>query len=113
MALASGDNATELVVRGALLARDATIHAEPASAIAGASSPGQIAAREQPRRSTRITTESLGRAARPRAGPTVRSLGFATELAQTMMRTASYIRVANGVLKRPSDLRTLAPLAIM
>ena len=65
-------------MRGPLLARDATIHAEPDSAIAGASSPGQIAAREQLRRSTRITTESLGLAAGPRAGRTVRSLGFAT-----------------------------------
>ena len=100
-------------MRGALLARDATIHAEPASSIAGASSPGQIAAREQARRSTGITTESLGLAAGPRAGPTVRTLGFANELAQTMMRRASYIRAANGSLKRSSDLRTLAPLAIM
>ena len=39
--------------------------------------------------------------------------GFATELAQTRMSTASCFRVANGTLKRPSDLRRLAPLAIM
>ena len=55
----------------------------------------------------------LGLATEPCAGPTVRSFGFVTELAQTMMRIASYIRVANGTLKRPSDLRRLAPLAIM
>ena len=113
VALARGDRAIGLVLRGDLLVRDAAIDAEPASVIAGASSRGWITPREQPRRSRGITTELLGLVARQCAGPTVRSFGFVTELAQTMMRIASYIRVANGTLKRPSDLRRLAPLAIM
>ena len=47
-------------MRGQFLARDAAIDAEPASAIAGASSRGRIAMREQPHRSRAIATELLG-----------------------------------------------------
>ena len=100
-------------MRGELLVRAAAINAEPASVIAGASSHGWITTCERPRRSTGTTMESSGLAAGPRAGPTVRSFGITSKQAQTMMRTSSYIRVANGTLKRPSDLRTLAPLAIV
>ena len=100
-------------MRGALLVRDAAIDAEPASVIAGASSRGRNTTREQTRRSREITTESLGLVARRCAGPTVRSLSVANELAQTRMRTSAYIRAANETLKRSSDLRRLAPLAII
>ena len=100
-------------MRGNLLVRDAASNAEPVSVIAGASPKGWITPREQPRRSRGITTELLGLVARQSAGPTMRSSGFATKLAPTRMRTASYIRDANGTLQRPSELRMLAPLAIM
>ncbi len=100
-------------MRGELLLRDAAINAEPASAIAGASSQGRITPRAQTRRPKKITTESLGLVARRCAGPTEGSLGFATKRAQTMMIAFSYIRAANETLKRSSDLRRLAPLAIM
>ena len=39
--------------------------------------------------------------------------GFEIELSPSRMRAVSYIRAANGALKRPSDLRRLAPLAII
>ena len=71
LALARGNNANELVMRGELLVRYASLDAEPASMIAGASSRGWITAHERPRRSRMITTESLGVTARPCAGPTV------------------------------------------
>ena len=100
-------------MRGALLVRHAAIHAEPATAIATASSRGRITMREQPRRASGITTKLLGFVAGQCAGPTMRSCGFTIELAPSRMRIASYIRAANGALKRPSDLRTLAPLAIL
>ena len=100
-------------MQGDLLVRDAAIDAEPASVDAGASSRGRITMREQPRRSKAIATESLGLVAGRRAGPTARSFGFTTELAPSRMRPAFYIRAANGALKRPSDLRTLAPLAMI
>ena len=74
-------------MQGDLLVRDAAIDAEPASAIAGASSRGWITRRERQRRSTGIAIESLDIVAGRRAAPTVRSFGFATELAQTRMRT--------------------------
>ena len=64
-------------MRGELLVRAAAIDAEPASMIAGASSHGWITTCERPRRSTGITTESLGLVAAQRAGQTVRSFGFA------------------------------------
>lgn len=69
--------------------------------------------RERLHRSSAITTESLGLVAGQCAGPTARSCGFTTELARSKMRIASYIRAANGVLKRSRDLRTLALLAII
>ena len=75
-------------MRGQLLARDATIHAEPASLIAGASSRGWIAAHERPRQTREITTELLGLAAGRCAGPTVWSFGITSKQAQTMMRTS-------------------------
>ena len=100
-------------MRSGLLVRYAAIDAEPASVIAEASSRGRITMHERAHRSSGITTELLGLVARQCAGPTMRSSGFATKLAPTRMRTASYIRDANGALKRPSDLRTLAPLAII
>ena len=80
---------------------------------AGASSRGRIAMREQPRRSKAITTESLGVVAGQCAGSTAQSYGSTIDLAPSRMRTAFYIRVANGSLKRSSDLRRLAPLAII
>ena len=100
-------------MRGQFLARDAAIDAEPASAIAGASSRGRIAMREQSHRSRVIATELLDFVAGQRAGPTVQSVGFTNELAPSRMRTTFYIRVANGTLQRPSEWRMLAPLAIM
>ena len=100
-------------MRGKLVVRHAAIDAEPASVIAGASFQRRIAPREQPRRSRAITTELLGLVAGRCAGPTARFFGFTSDLAPSRMRTASYIRVANGSLKRSSDLRTLAPLAII
>ena len=100
-------------MRGQRLSPDATIDAEPASAIAGASSRGRIAMHERPHRSSAITTELLGVVAGQCAGPTARAFIFTIELAPSRMRTSSYIRAANGALKRSSDLRTLAPLAIM
>ena len=99
-------------MRGELLVRYASLGAEPASMLAGDSSRGRITTRERPRRSRGITTELLDVVARPCAGPTAQSLGFANERA-TRMRTFSYIRAANGSLKRSSDLRRLAPLAII
>ena len=100
-------------MRGDLAVRHAAIDAEPVSVVAGASSCGWIAPREQPRRSRAITTESLGLATRRCAGPTAQTCGFTIDLALLRMRTSSYIRAANGSLKRSSDLRTLAPLAII
>ena len=100
-------------MRGALLVRHAAIHAELTSAIARASSRGRITMREQPRRSSGITTELLGVVAERRAGPTAQTFGLAIDLMLPRMRTSSYIRAANGSLKRSSDLRTLAPLAII
>ena len=100
-------------MRGALLARPATINAEPASAIAGASSRGRSTMHERPRQATEIAMESLGQVAGQCAGPTARSCGFTIDLAPSRMRAVSYIRGANESLKRSSDLRTLAPLAIM
>ena len=100
-------------MRGELVMRHAAIAAEPASVIARASSRGWITVRERPRRSRGITTESLDVVARQCAGPTLRSFGLAMDLALPRMRTTSYIRVAKGSLKRSSDLRTLAPLAII
>ena len=113
LALARGDHAIDLVMRGELLLRHAASDAEPASAIAGASSRGRITMREQPRRSLEIAEKLLGLVAGQCAGPTAQSCGFTIELSPSRMRTAFYIRVANGTLKRSSDLRTLAPLAIM
>ena len=100
-------------MRGALLVSRAPEDAVLASAIAGASSRGRITMHERPRQAREITTKSLGLAAGQCAGPTGRSCGFTTELARSRMRTSSYIRAANGALKRSSDLRTLAPLAIV
>ena len=113
LALARGDNAKELVMQGALLARRATLNAEPASAIAGASSRKRSTMHERPRQTGEITTKSLGQVAGQCAGPTARSCGFTIDLAPSRMRSVSYIRAANESLKRSSDLRTLAPLAII
>ena len=99
-------------MRGGLLLRYASLDAEPASMIAGASSRGWITAHERPRRSRTITTESLGVVARRCAGPTDGPSRLATNRA-TRIRTFSYIRAANESLKRSSDLRRLAPLAII
>ena len=96
---------------------------------------GLLACRARPRRRAGIverrpdsrghaSTSASGRAGRSgsrRSGWVVRHgvrrpdraiLGFATERA-TRMRTVSYIRAANGSLKRSSEWRRLAPLAIM
>ncbi len=100
-------------MRGDLAVRHATIDAGSKSVSAGASSRGWITVREQPRRSGGITRESFGVVARQCAGPTVQTLGLSIDLALPRMRTSSYIRVANGSLKRSSDLRRLAPLAII
>ena len=54
-----------------------------------------------------------GSRARQCAGPTARSCGFTNELAPSRMKAVSYIRAANESLKRSSDLRTLASLAII
>ena len=100
-------------MRGDLVVRSVALHAEPASLLAGSSSKGWITMREQPRRSRWIATELLGLLAGQCAGPTLESFGAVTELAPSRMRAASYIRVANEALKRSSDLRRLAPLAII
>ena len=67
-------------MRGQLLARPATLNAEPASAIAGASSRGRITMHERPRQTREITTKSLGLVAGQCAGPTVWTCSFANEL---------------------------------
>ena len=67
-------------MRGQLLARDAAIHAELASAIARVSSRGRITMHERPHRSSGITTELLGFMAGQCAGPTVWTCDFANEL---------------------------------
>jgi len=100
-------------MRGERLVRDAAIDAEPASVIAGASSGGRITTHERPRRSREITTESLGLVATFGAGPTAKAIGSLKRTARSMMIAFSYIRAANETLKRSSDLRRLAPLAIM
>ena len=57
-------------MRGQLLARPATIHAEPIPLIAEASPRGRITMHEPAHRSRAIVTELLGLVAGQRAGPT-------------------------------------------